>query len=73
YVIALGNGNTAKKGFTIGAIIGFLTSAGIDCIYYAQMTLLSRTAIGVDIVATTILSGLVGAFVGWWYGRKPAA
>ena len=73
YVVALGNGNNAKKGFTIAAIVGFLVSSGMDSMMFAQMNLGSRTAILVDVIAATILSGIIGAFVGWWYGRKSAA
>jgi hypothetical protein len=73
YIFALGNITDAKKGFMAALIIGLLVQINFDTYIYAQFNLWGRKLIAIDVVVNGIVSGIVGAFLGWWNGRKSAA
>jgi hypothetical protein len=52
------------KGFTAGLIVFFLVMFGFDISMYGFMNLMTFQGIIVDIIANTILGGLVGGVAG---------
>ena len=71
YVFTLGNVASASKGAKVGLIIGLLTQITFDTYLFAQMNLMGRSLMLVDISASAAFSAIIGAFLGWWIGRKP--
>ena len=65
YVIGKAGAASVAGGFKTGAIIGLLASIASNCITYALVNLSDTTAMAVDIVASTIVGGILGAIVGW--------
>ncbi|MBI1782543.1 MAG: hypothetical protein HYR66_14450 [Sphingobacteriales bacterium] len=70
YVFNLGNINTPGKGFTTGLILGLLMTIGFDLFLYSQYHLMNKKLIGVDIAASAVFDGVLGAVLGWWFGRN---
>jgi hypothetical protein len=52
------------KGFTVGLIVMFLCVFGFDISTYGFMNLMTFQGIVVDIIANTVLGGLVGGVAG---------
>lgn len=74
YVLVKSNVSSAGGGASTGAVLGLLTSAGINCFNYAFMDIsVGYSAIAVDIAASTIVSAVVGAIVGWFLGMGKKA
>lgn len=73
YVFNLANINTPGKGFTVALIIGLLMQLGFDLFLYAQMNLMSTQLLAVDVIASGIFTGVIGAVLGWWFGRGAKA
>lgn len=57
-------------GITAGATIGLFVSMIYDFVFYATTNMMTIKGYLVDIVATIVITGLVGGVVGWWLGRK---
>ena len=72
YVFTMGNVATASKGAIVGLVIGLLIQINFDTFLFAQMNLMGRSLILVDISASAAFSAIIGAFLGWWMGRKAA-
>jgi hypothetical protein len=73
YVLVKSNTSSVSGGASTGAVLGLLTSAGINCFNYAFMDMTDGyTAMAVDIAASTVVSAVVGAIVGWYLsmGKK---
>lgn len=64
------NIGTFSTGAMAGAAIGFLVTLAFVMIWYAMTTIWSLTGGIIDIVASTVVMGIVGGIVGWWMGRK---
>jgi hypothetical protein len=63
--------STFVTGLQRGALIGFLLSLGMNCIWYATSTLMTEfTGVIIEAVIGTVIWGLVGGIVGWYLGRK---
>jgi hypothetical protein len=73
YIFNLGNINTAGKGFTTGLILGLLMTLGFDLFLYSQYNLMNKKLIGVDVIVSAVFDGVVGAMLGWWFGRGKKA
>ena len=73
YIFNMGNINSPAKGFRTGLIIGLLMQLGFDMFLYAQLNLYSTQILAVDIVASGIFAGVIGAILGWWFGRGDKA
>ncbi|MBI2729889.1 MAG: hypothetical protein HYX40_03910 [Sphingobacteriales bacterium] len=73
YIFNLGNVNSPGKGFTTGLILTLLMTLGFDLFMYAQFNLYSTKLIGVDVVANALFGGVIGAVLGWWFGRGSKA
>ncbi len=69
YILDLAGANSMAKGFTCGLIIFFLMALGIDMFFIAFMRLMRLRLAAVDIGANALFGGIIGAVVGWWYGR----
>jgi hypothetical protein len=69
YVLVKSNTSSAGGGASTGAVLGLLTSAGINCFNYAFMDMsVGYTGMAVDIVASTVVTAVIGAVVGWYLG-----
>ena len=69
YILDLAGANSMAKGFTCGLIVFFLLALGMDTFFIAFMRLMRLRLAAVDIAANALFGGVVGAVVGWWYGR----
>ncbi len=63
YIFIKGNINTMAAGLVAGAIIGCLYAVSIDCVMYATSTIMSKKAMLADVVASTVMSAVVGGIV----------
>ncbi|MBE0641611.1 MAG: hypothetical protein IH599_06210 [Bacteroidales bacterium] len=59
---------TAAKGAWGGLIIGACIVISYDLMFFGGMNIYSSTALAVDIVAGTLVLGIVGAVIGWVLG-----
>jgi len=62
---------SAKEGAFIAAVVGLLLSLAVNLMIYAQTNLYSINILLPDSLASVIINALVGAAVGWYYGRGP--
>jgi hypothetical protein len=69
YVLVKSNVSSAGGGASTGAVLSLLISAATHCFNYAFMDMSDTTAIGVDLVASTVVSAIVGGIIGWYLGR----
>ena len=61
---------SASTGATIGAVVGLLMSGAIDLFNYAFMDLSnSAMTMVVDVLASVVVTAIVGAIIGWYNGR----
>ena len=69
------NIRTFSKGFIAGMFLGFLIMAGFDLYLMAGMNLFNVKVIIVDVIANTIVSGILGGITALvlGYGRKGSA
>ncbi|HET9055527.1 MAG TPA: hypothetical protein VFN30_01640 [Chitinophagaceae bacterium] len=73
WIFNLASINSVSKGFTAGLIITFLMVLGFDLFMYASMNLYNTKALAVDVIANAVFGGLLGAVLGWWFGRGSTA
>jgi uncharacterized membrane protein len=71
YILYVANVKTTKSGAVIGAISGALISAAYDLTIYAQLDIYDTGIFLPDILASAFVTGLVGAVIGWYFGRGP--
>jgi hypothetical protein len=71
YILYLAKVNSARSGAVIGAISGALMTAAFDFNIYAQMDLYDLGIVLPDMLASAFVTGLVGAAIGWYFGRGP--
>ena len=69
YVLNKAGANSASAGAGVGAMLGFLMGLAVDFTMYGTSNAMTLTGVFVDIIAITVMSAVVGAVVGWWYGR----
>ncbi len=59
---------TLTGGLTAGLIIGLVLGVIYDLYILASMNLYSVTLVIVDILTNTVMTGILGAFIGWFLG-----
>ena len=69
YIMDASGANSMTKGFICGLIVFFLVTLGADSFSIAFMRLMRIRLAIVDIGASALFGGIIGAVVGWWYGR----
>jgi len=70
YILNKAGAMSAGAGAAIGAVVGLLMSASIDFFNYAFMDLSdSMITIVVDVLASIVVTAIVGAIIGWFNGR----
>jgi hypothetical protein len=74
YILNKGGVNSAGAGAAMGAVVGLLSGAAMDLLMYAFMDSMDTTALAVDVLASMVVTAIVGAIIGWYLGRgaKPA-
>lgn len=65
YVINRGGDGTVMQGATTGAITGALITTGVDLMLHAQLDIWGKKVIAVDILASIVVTGIVGAVIAW--------
>jgi hypothetical protein len=65
--------DTVVKGLTGGMIFGFLIALSYDIYFYASMNLMTVRAGIVDILANTVIMGLIGALIAGIMGCRSKA
>ena len=60
-------------GLNAGFLIGFLTALSYDLYFLASMNMFSISATIVDVIANTVVVGIVGAVIAWVLGFKTKA
>lgn len=70
YIFQLGGIVTASKGFITAMIVSMLTSMSFNLYMHAQMDLYNGSLLVIDVLINMVFGGIVGAFLGWWFGRK---
>ena len=58
------------KGLTGGMILGFFIALSYDLNSFSMMNLISVNAMIVDVIAYTVIIGIVGAIIAWILGYK---
>ncbi len=64
YIILKGSTSSLLSGLTTGAITGLLMGISFDAIQYATTLVLSKRAMGADILAFTLICAVTGAIIG---------
>lgn len=70
YVLMKASAKTAMAGATIAGITGLLMSSAFNMFTYSMMYMSDKTAIMVDVAASTVVAAITGAIIGWFYGRR---
>jgi len=60
-------------GLTAGMLIGFFMALSFDLSSLAMMNMISISALIADVIASTIVTGIVGAVIAWVLGFKSKA
>ncbi|HLO81491.1 MAG TPA: hypothetical protein VK166_11050 [Chitinophagaceae bacterium] len=71
YILYVANVRSAKTGAIIGVVAGALMTGAYDLGIYAQMNIYDTGIFLPDILASAFVTGVVGAVIGWYYGRGP--
>ncbi|HMR43038.1 MAG TPA: hypothetical protein PKC40_04355 [Saprospiraceae bacterium] len=67
------NIKTFSGGAMGGAIVGGLFAAAFDLIMLGTTNIMTPTGAIVDVIASIVMSAVVGGVIGWWLGRGSAA
>jgi hypothetical protein len=77
YILVKGNAKSVGAGATMGAVVGLLSSIGMNLINHSLSTSLidsgAITAILVAVAASTVLNAVVGGIIGWYLGMGKKA
>ena len=68
YVLSKAGATSASSGAGVGAVIGLLVAASYDFTMYGVTNLMNVTGALVDICASTVVTAIIGAIVGWYLG-----
>lgn len=64
------NISTFATGAKAGAVIGLLIALSYDMIMLGTSNIMTLNGAVVDILASAVVTGIVGGVVGWFLGRK---
>ena len=73
YILNKARVMSASAGASMGAVIGLLMSATINCFNYAFMDMSDTTAMAADIGASLVVTAVVGGIIGWYLGMGKKA
>lgn len=71
YILYKANVRSPKSGAIFAGTISALIALGFDLMIYAQYDLFDLNIVVPDILASFVVAGVVGAAIGWYYGRGP--
>ncbi|MCF8237419.1 MAG: hypothetical protein K9I85_04630 [Saprospiraceae bacterium] len=63
------NITTAATGAKAGAMIGLIMSASWDLTMYGTTNVMTLNGVFIDIIASTVVSAIIGAVAAWMLGR----
>ncbi len=69
YIFVKANITTLAGGLIMGAVVGVLMTASMDCIMYATTNLVSKKMMMADVLSSAAMSGITGAIVGMVLGK----
>ena len=73
YILSKAGARSAGSGAGIGAVVGLLMAAAFNLFNYAFMNMSDMTAMAVDVLASMVVTAIVGAIIGWFNGRGAKA
>ena len=73
YILGKAGTKSAGAGAAIGAVVGLLMSAAFNLFNYTFMDFTDMTAMLVDVLASMVVTAIVGAIIGWFNGRGAKA
>jgi hypothetical protein len=71
YILYKANVKTPGSGAILAGTIAALITLGYDLMIYAQFDLFELSIVLPDVLASIVVSAIVGAAIGWYYGRGP--
>lgn len=69
YIFIKAGINTLAGGLVMAAVVGLLMATSMDCIMYATTNLISKKMMLADVLASTAMSAVTGAVVGFVLGK----
>lgn len=73
YILGKTGASTVGSGAVTGLVVGLLMSLSFDLTMYGTSKIITNAQfIGVDVIASAVISAIAGAVVGWVYGMKKA-
>ena len=73
YILGKAGASTIGSGAGIGLVVGLLMSLSFDLTMYGTSRIITNAQfIGVDVIASAVISAIAGGVVGWVYGMKKA-
>ena len=73
YVLGKAGAKGAGAGAGIGAVLGLLLAGGFDFVMLGVSNLMTTKGALVDIAANIVVTAVVGAIVGWYWGMGKKA
>lgn len=73
YVINNAGIKTALKGFFCGLTVFALVALGYNLFNYSFMNMMGLKMSAIDAAINGLFGGVIGAVLGWWFGRGPKA
>jgi hypothetical protein len=71
YILDKANAASLESGATVAGIVGLLFGMAGNFISYATThSYTSMTGVFIDIIIITVMCAIVGAVIGWYYGRN---
>ncbi len=64
---------TVAKGAVVAAVISMLLALTLDMFVFSQMNLIGYRVMIADLIANGFIGALIGAVLGWWFGRGETA
>ncbi len=74
FILSWANATNFMSGATKGAIVGLLFALSMDLFFYSMTTYFtSMNGLLVDVLASTVMSAIIGGIIGWMLGRGNTA